>query len=193
MAEQPSADITALLNEWSGGKPGALDRLVECVYPELHRIASRYFRAESQPQTLQSTALINEAYLSLAQAPAKQWSGRAHFFGFAAHLMRGILVDHARARQALKRGGAMPTLMLKDTDASVEPQDAEILDVDRALDELEQLDAQQARIIELRYFGGLSLDEVAEVLGVSVSTVKREWILAKTWIRRRLLKGDSGQ
>lgn len=87
----------------------------------------------------------------------------------------------------------MPTLMLKDTDASVEPQDAEILDVDRALDELEQLDAQQARIIELRYFGGLSLDEVAEVLGVSVSTVKREWILAKTWIRRRLLKGDSGQ
>jgi RNA polymerase sigma factor (TIGR02999 family) len=107
--------------------------------------------------------------------------------------MRGILVDHARARQALKRGGTMPTLMLKDTDASVEPQDAEILDVDRALDELEQLDAQQARIIELRYFGGLSLDEVAEVLGVSVSTVKREWILAKTWIRRRLLKGDSGQ
>ena len=186
MADRPPIDITALLNAWTGGVPGALNQLMETVYPELHRIASNYFHGEAPSHTLQSTALINEAYLRLVHSPAKQWNSRAHFFGFAARLMRGILVDHARARQTEKRGGSLPTLVIADTDAATPAQNLEILDVNSALDELEKLDSFQGRVVELRYFGGLSIEESAEVLSVSTSTVKREWILAKTWIRRRL-------
>jgi RNA polymerase sigma factor (TIGR02999 family) len=193
MENGPAVDITILLNSWTSGAPGALDQLMATVYPELHRIAARHFRDEAPVHTLQCTALINEAYLRLAKSPAKQWNDRAHFFGFAARVMRGILVDHARARQALKRGGVLPTLTISDTDSAAPAQEAQILDVNNALDELEALDSTQGRVVELRFFGGLSIEETAEVLGVSTSTVKREWILAKTWIRRRLLTGKDAE
>jgi RNA polymerase sigma factor (TIGR02999 family) len=182
-------DITGLIHAWSAGQPDALNRLVEATYPELHRIAQRYFQGERPSHTLQSTALIHEAYLRLVQAPPKDWKDRAHFFGFAARLMRGILVDYARARLTDKRGGGAPTLTLSETDASSPAPDVDILDLNAALEELEQLDSFQSRIVELRYFAGLSTAETAEVTGISESTVKREWILAKTWIRRRLLEG----
>ncbi len=193
MADGAPRDITTLLKAWTGGAPGALNELIETVYPELHSIAARYFRGEGPAHTLQCTALINEAYLRLVQSPAKPWNSRAHFFGFAARLMRGILVDHARARQTEKRGCRLPTLTIADTDAATPPQDVEILDVHAALDELEKLDAFQGRVVELRYFGGMSIEETAEALGVSVSTVKREWVLAKTWIRKRLLRGQGAE
>jgi RNA polymerase sigma-70 factor (ECF subfamily) len=193
MADGSPIDITTLLNDWTRGAPGALEQLMETAHPELHRIASRYFRGESPAHTLQCTALINEAYLRLVRSPAKEWNDRTHFFAFAARLMRGILVDYARARQTEKRSGPLLTLAITDTDAATPPREVEILDVNSALDELEKLDPAQGRVVELRFFGGLSIEETAEALGVSTSTVKREWVLAKTWIRRRLLQGKAAE
>jgi RNA polymerase sigma factor (TIGR02999 family) len=189
MPERSPPDITGLLDAWNSGQPDALNRLVEAAYPELHRIAVRYLQGERSAHTLQCTALINEAYLRLVQAPRKQWNDRAHFFGFAARLMRGILVDYARARQTEKRGAGAQSITLSEADAAASGPDLDILDLNAALDELEKLDPFQSRVVELRYFGGLSIEETAEVACVSASTVKREWILAKTWIRRRLLDG----
>jgi len=188
MPKTMAADITGLIHAWNAGQPDALNRLVEAAYPELHRIAQRYFQAERPSHTLQCTALIHEAYLRLVRAPQKDWKDRAHFFAFAARLMRGILVDYARARLADKRGGGCPTLSLAETDPASPAPDVDILDLDTALEELEALDSFQSRVVELRYFAGLSTAAAAEVLDVSESTVKREWILAKTWIRRRLLE-----
>lgn len=185
--------ITVLIDACKAGQPGALDRLVEAAYPELHSIALRYFRQERPNHTLQCTALINEAYLRLVQAPPQGWNNRAHFFGFAARLMRGILVDYARARRSQKRGAGTPTVTLSEADAPAPEPDLDILDLNAALDELQQLDPLQSRVVELRYFGGLSIEDTAEVTGVSVSTVKREWLVAKTWIRRRLLGGRRDQ
>jgi RNA polymerase sigma factor (TIGR02999 family) len=179
-------DITALIRASSGGDAEALDRLVQAAYPELRNLALRYFRRERADHTLQCTALINEAYLRLAGATDKKWNDRAHFFGFAARVMRGILVDHARARRADKRGGGAVSITLSDGRAPTTAPDVDVLDLHTALEELERLDPAQSRVIELRYFGGLSIDETAEVMGVSASTVKREWVLAKTWIRRRM-------
>ena len=193
MSRRPTADITELIQAWNAGEPDALDRLTEAVYPELHRLALSYFRRERSSHTLQCTALVNEAYIRLIRSPDKQWKNRAHFFGFAAGLMRGILVDYARARETEKRGGPNPTLSLSETDRPRETPAAEvdILDLHRALKELESLDSFQSRVVELRYFGGLSIPETAAATGVSESTVKREWLVAKTWIRRRLLQERS--
>jgi RNA polymerase sigma factor (TIGR02999 family) len=186
MAEQPP-DITALIQAASQGDTTAMDALIEAVYPELRAIALRYFRRERADHTLQCTALINEAYLRLVAGTDTKWNNRAHFFGFAARTMRGILVDHARARQTAKRGGDGITLTLSASRPATDGQDVDVLDLHAALQELDKLDAVQSRVVELRYFGGLTIEEAADVMSVSASTVKREWILAKTWIRRRML------
>ena len=184
-------NITALLHDLEAGQHAALNRLVEVAYPELRRIAHRECGRERQSSTLQCTAVVHEAWLRLAHAQHTTWKDRAHFFAFASRLMRSILIDYARARNSVKRGGGTPALTLIDTDAVTPPQDVEVLELDAALDELEKLDSLQARIVELRYFSGLSIPETAEAVGVSESTVKREWVIAKTWLRRRLLRGKN--
>ncbi len=180
-------ELTRLLREWSSGRSEALPRLVELVYPELHQIAARLLSRERIGHTLQPTALVNEVYLRLAHAqPGKQWQDRTHFFAVAARVVRAVLVDHARARGAVKRGDGAVAVELLDGHASVAALSVDILDLDAALVELEAMSAEHSRIVELRYFAGLSIDETAEALGASPSTVKRGWLAAKTWIRRRL-------
>jgi RNA polymerase sigma factor (TIGR02999 family) len=181
--------ITALLRDWQAGRPAALNELFEAVYPELHRIARRYSGRERISSTLQCTAVVHETWLRLAQSQQVSLKDRSHFFAFSARLMRAILIDYARARKSKKRGGGVTNFSLMDSDAAVYPSDVEILDLNAALEELEKLDPVQGRIVEMRYFSGLSIPETAEALGVSESTVKREWIVAKTWIRRRLMEG----
>ncbi len=182
-------NITALLHAWATGQPAALDRLVEVAYPELHRIAKRLCAREGPSSTLQCTAVVHEAWLRLVQGQPANYQDRAHFFAFAARLMRSILIDHARARKSRKRGGGIAGFTLTDFDAATSPPEVEILDLNAALEELEELDPTQGRIVELRYFGGLSIPETAKAVGASESTVKREWIVAKTWIHRRLSDG----
>ena len=179
-------DVTQLLVQWKGGDRESLDRLIPLVYKELRLIAQRFLRQENPGHTLQSTALVHEAYLRLIDQSRTNWQNRAHFFGVAATIIRNILVDHARARQAIKRGGAMPTLTLDEAVAQPRKKDLELIAVDDALLNLSHFDPQQSRIVELRFFGGLSIQETSEVLGISESTVKRDWILAKTWIGRAL-------
>jgi len=188
-----SPNITGLIRDWEAGRPDALNRLVEAAYPELHRIARRYCNGDRRAPTLQCTAVVHEAYLRLVESHQQTWKDRTHFFAFAAHVMRGILVDYARARFTAKRGGGMPVLTLAEADGSQPTPDVDILDLNNALEELEKIDPLQSRIVELRYFTGFSIPETAEVTGVSESTVKREWIIAKTWIRRRLLEGSRGR
>lgn len=178
--------ITALLRDWQAGRPAALNELFEAVYPELHRIAQRYSGRERISSTLQCTAVVHEAWLRLAQSQQVSLKDRTHFFAFSARLMRAILIDYARARNSKKRGGGVVNFSLMDSDAVVSPSDVEILDLNAALEELEKLDPVQGQIVEMRYFSGLSIPETAEALGISESTVKREWVVAKTWIRRRL-------
>ncbi len=187
MPEAHDHKVTRLLHDWAGGDEQALTRLMELVYPELHRIAAQHLRRERQGHTLQPTALVNEAYLRLARRPDKQWQDRSHFFAVAARIVRAILVDHARARQTVKRGSGALTVVLSDSAAQVPAPEVDLLDLDAALHALEQLDPQQGRIVELRYFAGLSIEETAGVLGISASSVKRDWVVAKTWIRRRVL------
>ena len=178
-------DVTALLRAWSDGDREALDRLLPVVYRELHRQAERYMRAQSPGHTLQTTALVHEAYMRLAIRDNPQWNGRAHFFGVAAKAMRSILVDHARARGAAKRGGGanMVTLSnLEDTDG----RELDVLDLNDALERLSGLDPRKGSLVELRYFAGLSIEDAAESLGVSPATAKREWRLARAWLRREL-------
>ena len=182
-------DVTRLLHDWAGGDQAALGRLIDLVYPELRRIAARHLRRERQGHTLQPTALVNEAFLRLAQRPDKAWNDRAHFFAVAARIVRNVLVDHARAREASKRGAGALAVTLTESAAQVPAPEVNLLDLDTALKELEQLDPQHSRIVELRYFAGLSIEETAVVVGVSESSVKRDWVLAKTWIRRRMEGG----
>lgn len=189
-SEVPS-DITVLLHEVEAGQPEALDRLVQVAYPELRRIAHRHCGSRGRSSTLQCTAIVHEAWIRLAQAHHPTWKDRAHFFAFASRLMRSILIDYARARRSLKRGSGVPALALIDTDAMVPPPDVDVLELNEALRELEVFDPMQGRIVELRYFSGLTIAETAEATGVSESTVKREWVVAKTWIRRRLLEGKN--
>ncbi len=187
MSSKSRDDITRLLHAWAGGDAAALSRLVEMVYPELRRIAARHLRNERPGHTLQPTALVNEAYMCLAQQqPGKQWQDRSHFFAVAAHVVRGVLVDHARARRATKRGSGAVSLELTVANASVAEAPVDVLDLDAALQALEAMDVEQVRIVELRYFAGLSIDETAAALGTSASTVKRGWLAAKTYIRRHL-------
>ncbi len=182
-----SDDLTQLLHEWSTGDPQALPRLMELVYPELHRIAARHLSRERGGHTLQPTALVNEAYLRFAQqAPGKAWTDRTHFFAVAARIVRAVLVDHARARDAVKRGDGARRTDFPAALAMAGATPVDLLDLDVALTELEAMNAEHCRILELRYFAGLSIEETAAALGVSDSTVKRGWLAAKTFVRRRL-------
>ena len=185
--DSPAPDITGLLQSWSCGQPSAAERLMPAIYNELHRQAARAMRRENNVHTLQATALVNEAYMRLVDQRAIEWRSRAHFFGIASQLMRRILVDHARAHLAEKRGGGMRQLTLDSADNAVQPDDGvEIIDLHEALERLAAFDPDQARIVELRYFGGFNIDETADALGVSPATVKREWVIARAWLRREL-------
>lgn len=183
MAE-PEREVTALLKDWGGGDRAALERLMPLVYAELRRVAASYLRAERPDHTLQPTALVHEAYLRLVDQSSVKWQNRAHFFGIASQMMRRILVDHARRRQAAKRDAA--SFFLRTPNAEDDGRDPELLALDAALGGLESLDARQARIVELRFFGGLTVEETAEVTGVSPATVKREWQTARAWLAREI-------
>jgi RNA polymerase sigma factor (TIGR02999 family) len=179
--------VTQLLVDWSNGDPSALDKLMPVVYDELRRLASNYLRRERAGHTLQPTALVNEAYLKLVDQRKARWQNRAQFFGVAAQLMRRILVDHARIRQAQKRGGSdQQQLSLSQADQVAEKPDIDLLALHEALNDLALIDEQQARIVELRFFGGLTIEETAEVLAISHATVERDWTLARAWLRREL-------
>ena len=182
-----SEGVTQLLLEWGAGDKAALDELLPLVFDELHRLARGYLRRERPQHTLQPTALVNEAYLRLVDQAHVRWQNRAHFFGIAANLMRQILVDHARERAADKRGGpAQQRLSLTQAERVVRQQEVDVLALDEALDKLAAFDAQQGRVVELKFFGGLTIEEIAEVLGISHATVEREWKLARAWLRREL-------
>ena len=179
--------VTQLLIEWQNGSRQAFDRLVPLVYEELRTIASRYLSRESVGHTLQSTALVHEAYFRLVGQHRVQWQNRAHFFGIAAQMMRRILVDHARHQHRDKRGGAAPTLSLDEAIAVAEPDaDVDLLALDDALTALARIDPRGARIIELRFFSALTIDETAAVLDVSTGTVKRDWNAARAWLYREM-------
>jgi RNA polymerase sigma-70 factor, ECF subfamily len=184
-----SNEITQLLVDWSNGRQEAFAELLPVVYGELRRAASRSLRRERLNHTLSSTALVNEVYLQLVGQAAVQWQNRAHFFGIAAKLMRQILVQHARRHQTAKRGGGQFLLALDE--AAVVPTEGplDLVALDEALTNLAARDARKSRIIELRFFGGLSTEETAEVLGISPRTVKREWRLAKAWLYHELTQG----
>jgi RNA polymerase sigma factor (TIGR02999 family) len=188
MAAEAPQDITELLLAWSEGNQDALQRLTPLVYGELRRLAHRYMAGERTGHTLQSAALVNEAYLSLVQSSRVRWQSRAHFFAVSAQLMRRILVDFARSRQYAKRGGKAPVLSLDDVPVAVE-ECAELVSLDDALKALAAVDPRKSQVVELRFFGGLSVEETAEVLKVSVETVMRDWRLARVWLRRELRRG----
>jgi RNA polymerase sigma factor (TIGR02999 family) len=185
-------EVSRLLAEHRRGDRAALDRLLPLVYDELRRLAASYLRRERGNHTLQPTALVHEAYLRLADQRDVEWQNRSHFFGVAAHLMRLILVDHARARSADKRGGDAVRIPLDDVVQAAEEHDTDILALDEALSTLALRDAQQVRVVELRYFGGLNVEETAEILGVSSATVKRDWAVARMWLRRELTREGRG-
>ncbi len=187
-------DVTTLLARWSSGDAGALEQLTPIVYDELRRIARRHLARERKDHTLQSTALVHEAYLRLIGGSASEYQNRQHFFAVAAQVIRRVLVDHARAVNAAKRGGGAQKILLEDQpEASTPPENvAEVLALHEALERLAAFDQQQERIVELRYFAGLSIDETAEVLGISAATVKRDWVMARAWLARELKGGGSG-
>jgi RNA polymerase sigma factor (TIGR02999 family) len=191
MSETAPNEITLLLDRWKNGDKEALDRLVSLLYPELRRIAAFHLRKETQGQTLQCTALVHEAYLRLVGRSGSEWKNRAHFIGVASHIMRTLLVDRARARGTIKRGMGALTLSLDERiDAPVSPN-FDLVAIDDALNALSRIDAQQGRIVELRFFGGLTNEEAAEFLGISESTIKRDWKMAKAWIFRELTAGGA--
>ena len=183
-------EITQLLMNWSQGDKAALDQLVPLVYPELRRLAKRHMNREDPAHTLQTSALINEAYLKLVDQQDVEWQNRAHFFAVAAQVMRHILVDHARTRNYAKRGGGAPKLPLDEAAALTEQRAGELIALDDALRELAALDERKSQIIELRFFGGLSLEETAQVIKISPSTVQREWRAAKAWLHHTMSKPD---
>jgi RNA polymerase sigma factor (TIGR02999 family) len=182
--------VTALLGEWSRGDQSALNRLLPLVYAELRRMAARQFRTERHGHTLQPTALVHEAYLRLVGQRHVDWQNRAHFFGVAAQVMRRVLVDHARRHAAGKRGEGIQCLSMEDVREIPASNDVPILALDRALDRLQIVDAELAKIVELRAFGGLTIEEAAHVLNVSPSTAKRDWRTAKAWLNRELGSGE---
>lgn len=189
-------DLTGLLIEWRHGNEAALDKLTPLVYDEIRRIAHRYLQRERDGHTLQTTALVNEAYIRLAGSQNVAWQNRAHFFAVTAQVMRHILIDHARRRNYVKHGGEARQVALDEALAGQEaalmsqPRATELLALDEALDELAKLDLRKSRVVELRYFGGLSLDETAEALEISQMTVRRDWRAAKAWLFKRV-NGES--
>lgn len=186
---QPAQNsVTKLLLDWGEGNREALDALTPLVYDELRRLAGRYLRRERADHTLQSTALVHEAYMRLIDQRNVKWQNRAQFFGLAAELIRRILVDHARAKQAAKRGGSAVKLTLDEALDASAGRDLELVRLDDALKTLAEVDSQQSKIVELRYFAGLTIEETAEALGISPATVKRDWVVAKAWLRRQMDK-----
>ena len=183
-----SEGVTQLLARWRGGDQEALDELMPLVYAELRRLADRYLRREKGGHTLQPTALVNEAYIRLVGERGVEWENRAHFFGIAARRMRQILVEHARAQHREKRGGAQADYMLSLTaaDRHAARGDVNLLALDDALKALEEVDPRKCRVVELLYFGGLTIEEAAEALRVSPATVKRDWSMARAWLRREV-------
>ncbi|HEV8160607.1 MAG TPA: sigma-70 family RNA polymerase sigma factor [Pyrinomonadaceae bacterium] len=187
--EREASEITQMLREWSGGKQEALDNLLPLVYDELHRQASRFLRKERQGHTLQTTALINEAYLKLIDQRSVNWESRTHFFAIAAQAMRRILVDYARTTRREKRGGDDIKLPLEEAlTVAAEEKSVDLIALDEALNKLAEQDERQARVVELRYFSGLSLEETAEALHISRATVAGDWNMAKVWLFRELRK-----
>jgi RNA polymerase sigma factor (TIGR02999 family) len=184
--EKKATQITQLLQSWSQGDKSAIDQLIPLVYDELHRMARRYMSTEKPGHTLQATALVNEAYLRLVDASQANWQNRTHFFAVSAQVMRRILVDWARSRQAAKRGNDMPMLELDESLAVPMQTGANVVDVDDALKALALVDPRKSQIVELRFFGGLTGEETAEVLKISKETVNRDWKLAKSWLLREL-------
>lgn len=186
MSAPSSQEITQLLLAWSDGDREALEKLTPLVYSELHRLAKQYMRRERAGHTLQTTGLINEAFLRLVDCNKVRWQNRAHFFAVAARLMRRILVDFARNRNYLKRGGGAIRVSMEEADRMAAERSVDFEALDGALIALSAIDARKSQIVELRFFGGLTLEETAEVLGVSIRTVKREWGFAQAWLYDRL-------
>jgi RNA polymerase sigma-70 factor, ECF subfamily len=181
-------EVTQLLGEWSGGNEAALEKLLPLVQPELHRLAHHYMSQERAGHTLQTTAILNEAYLRLIENTQPPWRNRTHFVAAAAQLMRRIMVDHARERHSLKRGGSALRVTLDEAAWVTETRSEELLALDEALEELAAQDPRESQIVELRYFGGLTVEETAEFLKLSSRTVEREWTMAKAWLYRALTK-----
>ena len=181
MAAKPN-DITQLLLKWSKGSSAALEDLVPLIYPELRRLARKYMRQEKPGHTLQTSALINEAYLRLAGTEAAEWQNRSHFFAVAAQVMRHILIDHARKHQVARRGGGLLRVSLDETAFASHERAAEFMALDEALTKLALVDARKSQIVEMKFFGGLTVEEVAEVMKLSPITIKREWRAAKAWL-----------
>jgi RNA polymerase sigma factor (TIGR02999 family) len=186
-------NVTAMLRDWSNGDREAQGQLFQAVYNELHSQAARYLRHEQPGLSLQTTDLIHEAYLRLIDQQHVEWQNRLHFFGIAAQIMRRILVDHARSRQAAKRGGSAIRLPLEEAMVVLPGQDLDFVALDEALNKLAEIDPQQSRVVELRFFSGLSVAETAKVLDVSERTVKRDWNVAKAWLRRELSRGGQAE
>ena len=193
MSDSSAGDATGLLIDWSHGDDRALERLTTMVYDELHRLAAHYLRGERPDHTLQTTALVNEAYMRLIDQRRIEWRSSLQFVGLAAQMMRRILIDHARSHRSAKRGDGAQKLSLDDTPQISGHRPAELLAVDEALGELAERDPQLARLVELRFFGGLNSEEIAEVLGVSVPTVTRRWRMAKAWLYRYLSEGTADE
>jgi|ERR1051326_307003 RNA polymerase sigma factor (TIGR02999 family) len=188
---QDAHEVTQLLIQWSNGDRAALDKLMPLIYEELRRLARHYMRRERSGHTLQTTALVNEAYLRLINRKHVHWQNRAHFFAIAAQLMRSILVDHARSHAYAKRGGGAHKIALDEVMVISQQRAAEVVALDEALKQMAEIDPQQARIVELRFFGGLTIEEAAEVMGLSPATIKREWATAKAWLYHELSQSSS--
>lgn len=186
MSEPSSEQITRLLLDWGKGNKAALDKLMPIVYEELRRLARHYMRGQRPGHALQTTALVNEAYLKLIDSSRVQWQNRAHFFAISAQLMRRILVDFARSKNSLKRGGKFQQVDLNESMGIPIEEKTDLVGLDEALSKLANLNARQSQIVELRYFGGLSEEEIAETLGISARTVRRDWSLARAWLYREL-------
>jgi RNA polymerase sigma-70 factor, ECF subfamily len=185
----PQQNVTQLLRAWSQGDKSVLDELYQLVYDELHRLAHRYMRRENAGHTLQTTALVNEAYLRLADSKDLNFHDRAHFFAVSANVMRRILIDEARKRQSERRGGDNLMLAIDEALDSEKQEDLDLIALDLALQGLAKVNDRQSKVVELRYFGGLSVDETASVLGVGPDTVMRDWRFAKAWLKREMVRG----
>ena len=181
-----SSDITHLLSDWSNGNQAALEQLLPLVYDELHRLAAKYMSRERAGHTLQTTALVNEAYLRLADQKSARWKDRAHFFAVASKVMRQILIDHARTHARAKRGGGGTRISLDEVAVISKERAADLLELDEALRKLAEMDQRKSEVVELRFFGGLTIEEAAEVLKVTPKTVTRDWSMARAWLFREL-------
>jgi RNA polymerase sigma-70 factor, ECF subfamily len=185
----PQGEVTTLLAAWGEGDPSALDKLIPLVYAELHRIARRVWNPRERGNTLQPTALINEAYLKLAHVEGASYHDRGHFFAVACTAMRQILVNHAKSHLSAKRGAGQANVPLDEIQRAVDRESEEIVSLHEALEALHKIDARKSQVVEMRYFGGLSIEETAEALGVSIGTVNRDWRVARSWLIREMKRG----